>query len=443
MDLRYGVRPGRLLAIVVALVAFTVALGGGVAFAEEEIDLDSAAVQRLFDKLQASPVTGETCDRCHGSITDTDNYASEIIFTHANHIMLQCSSCHTRFPHRPEGTSRPTMKGCWDCHGVRHGPMGELATGECNDCHLTEKERLRPSFHQWDWSGKPHVEPSNKEFNTKCAMCHEPASCVDCHEAEGIEWEPASWDYDSSGAGSMGCLACHGNSLLSKQGLTGAKSYQVTGVEDSVHQSVTCQQCHVDYRYDDKPSATPLWTVNASYACADCHASANTGDAEKDERLSAPVDAYNKSVHAAAIADGQLDSATCGSCHGGHFIYSTETDLGKQRMHLSAYRVCARCKQHGDDYDTYDDYYHGKAYKASNPDAPSCWDCHGSHDILATADASSLVNSSNVGETCGQEGCHSGSSEKFGSAAAKLIHEKTSEEAENPILKFINGLKGR
>ena len=434
-------RPGRLLAIALAAAALLAALGGGTAFAaDEELSLDPAAVQQLFQELQSSPVIQQTCSGCHGNIADTDNYSSEIIFTHANHIMLQCSSCHTRFPHRPEGTSRPVMKGCFDCHGLSHGPMGELATGECSDCHQTDAARLRPAFHTYDWSGKAHVAPANAEFNTRCAMCHtDPATCTDCHDNLGIKWSPAKWGYDSG----AGCLSCHGNPLLQKQGLAGGKSFEVSGLEQSVHQDLTCQECHNDFNYDETPPATQLWTLNASKACADCHTNPNTGDAELDKRLSEPVELYNKSIHATALEDGKTDSATCGSCHGGHFIYSTETVAGQARMHQSSYRVCARCKQHGDEYDTYDDYYHGKAYKTGAPDAPACWDCHMSHDILPQDDPVSAVSDENVGDTCATEGCHTGSSDEFGAEAAALIHQKAQAEQENPLLRLIANLTGR
>ncbi len=168
----------------------------------------------------------------------------------------------------------------------------------------------------------------------------------------------------------------------------------------------------------------------------------DTGDAEKDKKLSEPVALYNKSIHATALKDGNTDSATCGSCHGGHFIYSTDNALGAARMHGSSYRVCARCKQHGDEYDTYDDYYHGKAYKAGAPDAPACWECHESHDILPKSDPESSVNAANVGETCGQEGCHKGSSEEFGTEAAALIHQKAQAQQDNPLLRLIANLTG-
>lgn len=431
MGLRYRARPGRLLAAVIAAAAFYAVLGGGVAYAEDKA-AEALSFEEVFLQLQSSPVYKDACTKtCHGSIAKTKNYSSAIKFQHGYHQVYECAACHSRFPHRADTTiERPTMKGCFACHGVRHGPMGIVATGKCEDCHVNPRDRLRPAFHTFGWAGKEHVDPANKEFNKRCAMCHEPASCTDCHDAEGIEWAPAKWEYNAGD----GCTACH-DSSLTKQAATGVKSFAVTGLSDSAHNDLSCQDCHIDYRYDDAPVPSPLWTINASKACANCHETAEEGKWAK------VVVEYDRSQHAEAIGKGNMDSATCSSCHGGHFIYRLDNDVAKQRLHLSAYRVCARC--HDEEYGTYDDYYHGKAYKAGSPDAPACWDCHGAHDVQEKADATSLVAESNVGKTCGQEGCHSGSDERFGASAAKLIHEKVKEQKENPLYRLVANITGQ
>jgi len=433
MALRFRARPGRLLTLVVAIFAFAASISAGVAMAADPPTAPQS-FEQIFTDLQDTPVYKDACTKtCHGNIATTKNYSSEIIFQHGYHQLVACSSCHPRFPHRANATiERPKMKGCFDCHGVRHGPMGLIASDACEDCHVTPKERLRPAFHTYSWSGVEHVAPAEKAFNTQCAMCHDAASCTECHDAEGVVWSPDSWDYNAGD----GCLACHGNEGLTKQSSGGQQSFAVSGLQASAHTDVTCQECHSDYRYDDQKMSSQLWQINAGQACADCH------EKQSDENLSSVVPAYNKSTHAQAIKDGNYESATCGSCHGGHFIYRLDTDLAKQRMHMSSYRVCARCKQHGDEYDTYDDYYHGKAYKSGAPDAPACWDCHNSHKILPAADKESSVNEANVGETCGKEGCHQGSSEKFGAAAAELIHQKVKQQEANPILRLISRITG-
>ena len=422
-------RPGRLLSTALAAAAFALSLTAATtAFAVTGIDDKTTSIEI------GGQVFAEKCSPCHGNIADTKNYASSIIFKHGYHQLVACGSCHSRFPHQQSGTETPKMKACFNCHGVRHGSMGLLAKDDCSACHVTPKWRLRPSFHTADWAQKPHVDPANREFNTKCAMCHKPADCTGCHEQKGIHWGPEKgWAYDPGEATTgSGCLACHGSATLMKNADGAPKSFQVTGVEDSAHRGVTCQQCHTDYRYDDKPQATKLWTVNAGIACSTCHQ-----DAEK-EKDRVPVADYEKSVHAQKIRDEDYSSATCASCHGGHFIYRLDTQEARDRMHASAYRVCARC--HQEQYDSYNDYYHGKAYKAGSKDAPTCWDCHKAHDILPSSDKASAVSKENVGKTCGREGCHKGSSEQFGTEAESLIHRKVEAQHQNPIVRWWNRL---
>ena len=443
MALRFRARPGRLLAFVFAASVLCTALAAGsTAFALEQSDLneiDLAAqttpVSQLFQQLANSQVDGAACTAlCHGNIAITKNYSSSIKFSHGNHIIIQCNGCHPRFPHRKTGTERPTMKGCFDCHGLRHGALGIIAKDDCNACHVTAEWRLRPAFHKADWAEKPHVKPAYDELNTKCMMCHDTADCTSCHEKLNIDWSPKTgWDYDAGD----GCQSCHGSSSLLKQSGGATKSFQVAGIEDSVHRDITCQQCHPDFRYDDKPGATQLWNVNAGIACGTCHQTL------KEPYLKDPVALYDKSTHAKKILDGDYDSATCGSCHGGHFIYSTQNEAGALRMHGSSYRTCARCKQHGDEYVTYNDYYHGSAYKNGAPDAPACWQCHESHAVMPSNDPSSSVSAQNVSSTCGQEGCHKGSNETFGTEAAELIHKQGEAKEENVLLQLIARIRGQ
>ena len=434
MAVRYGGSPGRLVSLLLALFVLSTLLGvAGIAVAQEQ-EIDD---EKLIIDLGGT-VYRETCDPCHGNIAQTDNYSSEIIFQHGYHQLISCSSCHSRFPHRKEGTERPTMKGCFACHGLSHGPMGDLATGECEDCHNTPKDRLRPSWHGWDWAKKPHVQPSLDELQTTCMMCHDQAWCDDCHVDEFVRWEPeVPYVFDSDG----GCLSCHGSETLVKTSAGQPKSYQVLGVEDSAHGEVSCQQCHVDYNYEQMPGVTPLWNVNAGKACENCHADAAMWG-EDTERAAANAELvadYSASVHGAAIADGNFESATCAGCHGGHYIERLNTDFAKAKLQASAYRVCARC--HLDEYDSYDDYYHGAAYKKGAPDAPACWECHGAHGVLPDSDPASMVSSANLAGTCGQEGCHLGSGEDFTVSATDLIHTKKETAEGNPLAQFWSNIR--
>jgi hypothetical protein len=433
MSLKFRAQPGRLFVALAA--AMLIAVVGPVPTAlaaDVAAPLDPAQTAQLLQQLGASQVDEAVCmSLCHGNIANTKNYASAIKFTHGNHIIVQCSSCHPKFPHQNSGTQRPTMKGCWDCHGLRHGSMGIIAKGECPACHTTPRWQMTCPWAKTnaDWAGKGHVKLGTDQLNTDCMRCNAANDCTSCHDRQGVIWTPTTgWGYDSN----SGCQSCHGSSNLLKQDNGVAKSFQVIGIEDSAHRDITCQQCHVDYRYDDQPSQTKLWNVNAGLACGTCHQTL------KQSQDASPVALYEASIHAQRIREGNYNAATCGSCHGGHFIYMLDTADAKARMHASAYRVCARC--HQDQYASYNDYYHGRAYKEGAPDAPACWQCHKSHDILPKADPNSSVSDKNVGDTCGQSGCHKGSTQSFGDQASSLIHRKVQAQETNPIVSFFNSL---
>ncbi|MBI5231476.1 MAG: hypothetical protein HY876_04840 [Coriobacteriales bacterium] len=432
MALGTRVRLGKRLTLALAAAAMLLVLFGSTTMAFAEVQQVTVGEKTIIID-PTKPVVKQTCSFCHANIANTKNYASEIIFSHGMHLMVQCSGCHAKFPHMADAaqqgvsTDKPTMKGCFNCHGLRHGPMGRLASDVCSDCHNTPKERLKPAFHTFGWRGTPHVAPANAEFNTKCAMCHKKESCTLCHDNEGVRWEPASWDYDSG----TGCQSCHGSETLRKDSADGSKSFTVTGIDASAHRDVTCQQCHSDFRYDDKLPASKVWQVNAGYACAKCHQTA------KKERDRAPVGAWKKSVHYAELQGGNAQSATCASCHSGHTIQRLDTDYAKQMLHGSAYRMCARC--HKDEYASYDDYYHGAAYKKGASDAPACWECHNAHDILSKEDKASAVSGVNLAKTCGR--CHKGSEDSFGEAAGQLIHEKKETLKQNPVNQLITKVR--
>lgn len=398
--------PGRLLALTMLLVAFLMALPAAVSAAERE---KSADLERAIRLAQGQPVyDNAVCEKtCHSNIAKTKNYDGTIIFSHGYHKVVACSSCHPRFPHRlDQKVERPSMKVCFNCHDLRHGPSGILAEGACAGCHKVPVDQLRPKSHTWDWAEKPHVAPSKVDFNTQCAMCHKPASCIECHNEKGVVWAPEQWEYNAG----EGCLACHGGNALTVR----AANVEVAGLKRSAHPDVSCQQCHPDYRYDDKNADTEMWRVNAGIACKRCHANSD------EARLSAPVDKYDTSVHGKAIAEKNFDSATCASCHGGHFIYRTDTESARRDLYFSAQTTCGGC--HDKEYASYNDPYHGEAYKSGVEDAPACWTCHNSHAVGSLDSPSSAMYEANRPETCGKTGCHAGADEGFGADNGSLIH---------------------
>lgn len=367
----------------------------------------------------------DKCTPCHADLDQAKH--PKYTFSHGNHITYQCSSCHPEFPHKPEGTLRPVMKDCFNCHGLFHGPQGVIATAVCTDCHGGKLPDLRPASHTFDWAKKPHVAPANERLTTECSMCHTKSQCDECHVKEGVVWTPPKpMVYD---AGS-GCLACHGSPNLVKSSATGIVSFQVTGLDASAHRDVTCPQCHIDFAYAKPDVPSRVWQVNAGLSCAEraCH--------DHDEVAAA----WKSSVHGTAVAKGSVESATCGSCHGGHDIQRLDTEAAKRALHASGERMCARC--HADYWANYSDSYHGDAYKRGAEDAPACWDCHPAHAMLASNDPSSTVNPANVAETCASCHQHAGATEAFTEQTAATIHQQAGVRAANPLFKLLSLVTG-
>ncbi len=401
----------------------------------------------------------ENCQgQCHGTIYGPTISMSEINFSHGYHSVYQCSSCHgTQFVHNQNGTIKPDMKLCWSCHGLQHGPQGEMATGKCDACHKVPRSQLRPASHTADWAGKPHAGPGATQLRTKCMMCHTGDQCNSCHVKKGVSWQPKDgiWAYDSGD----GCQQCHSLSTLRKAvgqvkaGVTSPleKSFQVTGVDTSVHRSLTCGNCHPDFTYS-KTSAqglTKVWAINAALSCQNCHSennpNASSGTSATVPPKSAMVAAvYEKSIHGQLLAKGDIRTATCASCHGGHDIQKLDTPQQKAVMHTAADQVCAQC--HSKEYASYNDYYHGAAYKKGAADAPACWDCHGAHNVMKVNDPLSLVSADNVGKTCGGASangltCHQGSDASFGAQAGTLIHQQKTIYNDNVIVRLIAAIR--
>jgi hypothetical protein len=211
-------------------------------------------------------------------------------------------------------------------------------------------------------------------------------------QAKGTPKPPANQD----------CLACHGDA-----GAVGAngKSVAVKAAvfEASIHGAggVACVGCHVDLAaVAEFPHAEKLKPAQ----CGACHDTA--------------VAAYDAGVHAQARRSGKnLTAAGCADCHGSHDIRPA-SDPESRTYHANLLDTCGRC--HGDEaiikrgniqignvVELFRDSIHGRALTRSGLTvAPTCSDCHGSHDIRRKSDAASRVYRRTIPLTCGK--CHEG-----------------------------------
>jgi predicted CXXCH cytochrome family protein len=162
------------------------------------------------------------------------------------------------------------------------------------------------------------------------------------------------------------CLACHTEPVELAFGDDARRMARVDAEQlaKSRHAGkAECIDCHPDaqeYPHRERPfgSARQL-TLAASEQCRTCHFT--------DYRRTLD------SVHAEAVARGDRNAPVCVDCHGSHDVQSPNVP----RTRVAA--TCAKC--HAGIADRYAASVHGRDLAQNVADAPTCTDCHRSHDI--------------------------------------------------------------
>lgn len=127
--------------------------------------------------------------------------------------------------------------------------------------------------------------------------------------------------------------------------------------------------------------------------CMDCHGDRSISpvtDGRKAEGLFVPEDVLTGSVH---------EGFSCTDCHVDDRKAETPHYMGGGKPKVT----CGECHESAEkDYLSTD--IHGQRYKAKDPDAPWCTDCHGGHRILPLKSKDSVMSRINQPELCGK--CH-------------------------------------
>jgi hypothetical protein len=190
------------------------------------------------------------------------------------------------------------------------------------------------------------------------------------------------------------CQACHAEPALKRVLQNGrTQSLYVDGdqVRSSVHGDRACVDCHADAK--DGPHTVAPAPVN----CTRCH--------YKDSGAGVPqtgaYEAYKRSVHGKAVANGDPKAPACQDCHGSHGIRSHSDPLAQvARPNVPA--TCGAC--HLEAYAQYRASIHGAGAEDGNVDVPVCTGCHSEHGILSRKDPSSSTYVANVSGMCAR--CH-------------------------------------
>jgi Class III cytochrome C family len=211
------------------------------------------------------------------------------------------------------------------------------------------------------------------------------------------------------------CAKCHSNRdfLAGKGGAGGDSALYVTPalLQNTVHQSLSCTDCHRGFETGYPHSVSSIVTP-----CETCH--------EQEGRD------WHASIHA-ANAEAQGDAPTCVGCHGSHVVYGIK-DPRSPIYPLNVAALCGRC--HGDariigKYFAGPEKLQARIATIQFPKSvhgaaltrdglivsATCPDCHRAHKILPADSAESSVNRANIPATCGA--CHAGVVQVYDSSA--------------------------
>jgi len=341
------------------------------------VDLPALAMS-VHGASAAQPVY---CTDCH---QDRRRYRyphepnpAETVEQFRSEVAGNCQQCHDPADmHNPghlQHLENRDVPNCVDCHGghtvAPAAVMQADPVGTCQGCHQSYDDPKVESVHA--------EIVANLEPGQTCETCH-------AGQAQPVDAK---------------CQTCH--SLLTRQltlesGETVDLHVHASDIYTSVHglrtldgqqyQPLQCTDCHKSQVFNGFPhlelDATTRRevTIELEGVCTGCH-----------EEI---AQRNHDGIHAKAIAEGNLDAATCADCHGNHAIQ--DPDQPRERVS----QTCGKC--HSTINDQYATSVHGAALLGEdNADVPVCTDCHGVHDI---GDPTTTAFRLKSPELCGK--CH-------------------------------------
>jgi hypothetical protein len=297
----------------------------------------------------------------------------------------------------PKGPNPHNSGDCLACHG-NEKMIGKFSNGDTISLYIKPAEGS-DSFHMQKGVG--------------CRFCHQDQQT-----------------YPHKNTANQACSVCH-YQIAGGAAPAGDQMVFDLPYEDaraiSLSISEACRQCHAE-KYDEvKDSAhTRLLQEGNRYApvCADCHSGhkISTVDRLKVAKVCsqchlAEYSAYKGSVHGAALEkEFNFDVPTCSDCHGAHDVVGPSDNKFREN---AATEMCGKChanqalmSKYGistNVLSTYLDDVHGQTdllgrLDDSNYIKATCYDCHGTHNILSPKNPYSKVYPDNLQKTCQQ--CH-------------------------------------
>ncbi|PIZ63043.1 MAG: hypothetical protein COY19_10615 [Candidatus Marinimicrobia bacterium CG_4_10_14_0_2_um_filter_48_9] len=197
------------------------------------------------------------------------------------------------------------------------------------------------------------------------------------------------------------CLECHSYKTL--EGVRNGHKISVfvssKEFDTSVHNALTCVECHTDLDMKKIPHRNTFTPVQ----CGDCHR--------------VPLQQFRESLHDKVLQDGGDLAPNCQTCHGSHNIKPIADPESNVRP-IKVPGLCGSCHHEGTEvserYDipqdqileNYSESMHGEGLlRKGLTVSATCVSCHTPHRILPHTDPRSTISKLNISKTCSQ--CHS------------------------------------
>ncbi|MBZ5498439.1 MAG: hypothetical protein LAP85_18730 [Acidobacteriia bacterium] len=368
----------------------------------------------------------EDCLMCHDSkdlTTQRDGKAVSLYvdgkkFSGSVHGSLTCVDCHSDLQNKELPHEEKLAKvACGNCHAdeqklhaeSRHGKAvarGDPLAPRCKDCH---------GNHDILPVKDPGSAVAPGRIPYVCGKCHQEGTLVqrqrEIHESNILE------NYSES---------MHGEALL-KKGLT------VTA---------TCVSCHTAHQilpFTDSRSS--IARKNIAATCTKCHAQIEAvhrkvikGELWEKELhvLPACVDCHQPHKVRHVFYDQGMANAECLRCHEGKGIKSSKdgrpltVDASELSHSMHVKQACSQChigvspsrlrpcetitqkvdcgSCHPEVVQQYQQSTHGQLFARKDPNAPTCLECHGTHNVHGKGDPTSATFPTNVPVLCAR--CH-------------------------------------
>ena len=247
----------------------------------------------------------------------------------------------------------------------------DIPQEKCKDCHDT-----------FDFK----AFNSSKHVKIGCTGCHADIRSLP-HRDDGLE--------------TVKCQRCHQKAFIEF-----SRSIHGKALASGIQDAPKCWSCHGAHDVHSKLEAVSH--VNPSQIPATCGGPKCHSNPEIAKKYGIPVlnplSHYNKSVHAKKLASGDMKSATCVKCHGGHEVLPLK-DVNSPIHKDNVPKTCSKC--HESIYKEFTQSVHWTGFKQGVVNSPVCTDCHMEHEVLSPSDPKSSVSHEKVPTLCTD--CHNNS----------------------------------